>query len=61
MVPSPRILERRMDDHSVLARRAQTEAIARMHEDLSRLYREQLVALMLQETSDAAFLDDGLL
>ncbi len=35
-----------MDDQSVLARQAPTSLIARMHEDLARLYREQLIALL---------------
>lgn len=46
IIPHPAILERRMDDQSVLARQAPNSIIARMHEDLARLYREQLVALL---------------
>lgn len=45
-LPHPSVIERRMDDQSVLARRAPTATIARMHEDLARLYRDQLIALL---------------
>ncbi len=46
LLPHPSILERRMDDQSVLARRAPNGPIAQMHEDIARLYREQLIALL---------------
>ncbi|MGU3390171.1 hypothetical protein [Sphingomonas sp. M1A8_2b] len=46
LLPHPSIIERRMDDQSVLARRAPNRGIAQMHEDLARLYREQLIALL---------------
>lgn len=46
IIPHPAILERWMDDQSVLARQAPTSVIARMHEDLSELYREQLIAIL---------------
>ncbi len=45
-LPHPSVIERRMDDQSVLALRAPTPTIARMHEDLALLYREQLIALL---------------
>lgn len=45
-LPHPSVLERRMDDQSVLARLAQNVPIARMHEDLAQLYREQLIAAL---------------
>ena len=45
-LPHPSVIERRMDDQSVLARRAPNSVIARMHEDIARLYREQLIALL---------------
>ena len=46
LLPHPSIIERRMDDQSVLARRAPNTLIAEMHRDLSMLYREQLIALL---------------
>ena len=46
MLPSPFVIQRRMDDQSVLARRAPDAGVARMHEDLAGLYREQLIALL---------------
>ena len=46
LLPHPAILERLMDDQSVLARQASSVIVALMHEDLARLYREQLVALL---------------
>ncbi len=46
LLPHPSVIERRMDDQSVLARRAPNSVIARMHEDIAGLYREQLVALL---------------
>lgn len=46
IIPHPAILERRMDDQSVLARQAPSPTIARMHEDLASLYREQLIAIL---------------
>jgi hypothetical protein len=45
-LPHPSVIERQMDDQSVLARRASTPMVARMHEDLAQLYREQLIALL---------------
>ncbi len=45
-MPHPAILERRMDDQSVLARQAPSSVVARMHEDLATLYREQLIAVL---------------
>ena len=45
-LPHPSVIERRMDDQSVLAMRAPTPIIARMHEELALLYREQLIALL---------------
>ena len=46
LLPHPSIIERRMDDQSVLARRAPNTLIAQMHEDIANLYREQLIALL---------------
>lgn len=46
LLPHPAILERLMDDQSVLPRQASSVIVALMHEDLARLYREQLVALL---------------
>ncbi|RMB37043.1 hypothetical protein C8J47_0623 [Sphingomonas sp. PP-F2F-G114-C0414] len=46
LLPHPSIIERRMDDQSVLARRAANRGIAQMHEDLAGLYREQLIAVL---------------
>ncbi|PTW47542.1 hypothetical protein C8J25_103261 [Sphingomonas faeni] len=46
LIPHPSVIERRMDDQSVLAMRAPTPMIARMHEELALLYREQLIALL---------------
>lgn len=46
LLPHPSIIERRMDDQSVLARRAPNTLIAQMHEELATLYREQLIALL---------------
>jgi hypothetical protein len=45
-LPHPSVIERRMDDQSVLARQASNPVVARMHEDLALLYREQLIALL---------------
>ena len=45
-LPHPSVIERRMDDQSVLATQAPNAIIARMHEELALLYREQLVALI---------------
>lgn len=46
MLPPPSVIERRMDDQSVLARRAPNAGVARMHEELALLYREQLIGLL---------------
>lgn len=46
MLPPPSLIERRMDDQSVLARRAPNAGVARMHEELALLYREQLIGLL---------------
>ena len=46
MLPPPAVIERRMDDQSVLAHRARNADVARMHEDLARFYREQLIAIL---------------
>lgn len=46
MPPPPSVIERRMDDQSVLALRAGNADVARMHRDLSLFYREQLIAVL---------------
>ncbi len=45
MLPPPSVIERRMDDQSVLAHRARNADVARMHEDLARFYRELIAVL----------------
>lgn len=45
-LPPLAVIERRMDDQSVLARLAASEAVARMHDELARFYREQLVRVL---------------
>lgn len=52
LLPTPAVIERRMDDQSVLARRAPNAGVARMHEDLAALYREQLIAVMRASPAD---------
>lgn len=46
LLPPPSVIERRMDDQSVLAYRARNVDVAKMHKDLARLYREQLIGLL---------------
>lgn len=43
-IPHPSVLQRYMDDQALLALRAPCESIARMHEAIAALYREQIVA-----------------
>ena len=52
LLPTPAVIERRMDDQSVLARRAPNAGVARMHEELAALYREQLIAVMRASPAD---------
>ena len=46
-LPPLSVIERLMDAQSVLARLSGDDAVARMHEELARLYREQLVRSLL--------------
>lgn len=46
VLPPPSVIERRMDDQSVLAHRARNADVAQMHQDLSKFYREQLIAVL---------------
>jgi hypothetical protein len=46
IIPHPSLLQRYMDDQSVLAARASCASVAQMHEAIAALYREQIVGLI---------------